>query len=650
MKCTTTAIAIFSLVAVVLPPFLVHNAFAATSFGTDYRELVEDSPGNTPNTTTTITISSTGTYRVDPFTSGSTVTGTPSTTALGGYGWRTPEFVGRNVPGQTWSFTVTTQASIVPASGVGKVKVYAYSTNTLGTDVSFIGTATGTTNVFSSLSAQTETITFSGSATNMNQRILAVEYWIDVTTAPTSETIVTFQAASSTQLVDYPPGGSTFYYLGTASLFAFGESETATLSDTASRSIILSRSLAVSAVPTDTTVSRTVIASRDVAETSAAQMSDSISRYAEVGRSASEGSGAAINDETSRLTISTRTASETTDAIVSDVPARSVILTRPVAELDATISDTTARVQGFFRSFSDAGIISDEVSRAAVLARQSTEASGLVISDGISRLAAVTRQSADSAIISDVTSRMLAFSRKVADDGSVISETVSKMTYFVRESAEDSGALVTDSVSRATVMTRELAEVSEAVINDGAARIAIMIRESTETSGSLISDFISSILDAFEPEDKDRPRNNNVGTGGGGGGRSIIVQDETFFETNPLQKIVLPSVSILDSKGSQFSQAQTGEVVQISTVIENRQKDAQEYVVIVQIVDENNMAQAILLSPGVIESGQRSTATLDWTPDAAGRYSLAIFVCDKLDVSHSTFLLSQKVNKNVVVS
>lgn len=427
------------------------------------------------------------------------------------------------------------------------------------------------------------------------------------------------------------------------------EATDADITDNVSRMSVLGRESAATITVSDiATRIRTV--PRTVSETTGSVVTDSLARSIILSRSVSESLDAIVSDAVSRIAAFARESSET--SIVSDIASRMLASSRSISDDSIAISDGISRAAIMAReSIEDSGaVISDEVSRAAVLARQSTEASGLVISDGVSRLAAIFRQPADSTIVSDATNRVLAFSRKVADDGSVISETVSKMTYFVRESAEDSGALVTDSVSRATVMTRELAEVSEAVINDGAARMAIMIRESTETSGSLISDFISSILDAFEPEVKDRPRDNNGGAGGGGGGRSIIVQDETFFETNPLQKIVLPSVSILDSKGSQFSQVQTGEVVQISTVIENRQKDAQEYVVIVQIVDENNMAQAILLSPGVIESGQRSTATLDWTPDAAGRYSLAIFVCDKLDVSHSTFLLSQKVNKNVVVS
>jgi hypothetical protein len=314
-------------------------------------------------------------------------------------------------------------------------------------------------------------------------------------------------------------------------------------------------------------------------------------------------------------------------------------------EASAIIDDIVSRMMSFPRTISNDSVsISDTIARITALTRESTVAAGAIIFDESSRLTDFARGAADSIMIGDDIVRFLIFSRLIQDDGAVISETLNKLALFLRDSTEDSDALLTDNVSRASTLLRESVETSESIVADGIARLAIVARDVTESSGSLILDFVATLMDAFEPNAEEKPRNNRGGSGGDG--PRVVVRDDTYFATNPLQRIVFPSVLILDSEGAQFNQIRVGEQVQIVTVIENRQKHLQDYVIAVQIVDENNVSQEIILAQGAIEYGRKETLTLYWAPSSPGKYMLGIFVIDKLDTNFPQ-LLSQKVNKGV---
>lgn len=374
---------IFSIGLVLAPSSL--GAYAASSFGIDYRHLTTVSPGGTPDTTTTIAVGSgtTGTFIVNPFTSGSTATGTPSTTSLSGYGWRTAGVVGSSIPAGTWSFTVTTQANLTSILADGKLKVFAYSTDTIGSNLAFIGSTTGTNNVFAVLAAQTETVSFSAASVDLTNRVLVLEYWIDVTTGPLLATTVTFQAASSTQTVVLPSSSGTFY-LGNPSLFSIGESESAAVSGALSRSLALTRALSDSPIILDSSPSRTIAASRAVAEVSGALVTDSVSKFKGFLREISETSGAAISAGTSSAATYSRQVAEISSAVVTDGTSR-------IAEYSRQVSETSAAA------------LDDSVSRLLEYTRNATEASGAFVTDGISRVGVFAREvSETSALISSL--------------------------------------------------------------------------------------------------------------------------------------------------------------------------------------------------------------------------------------------------------
>lgn len=465
---------LFSLATIpTLNPFEAH---AASSFGIDYRHLTTVSPGGTPNTTTTVAVGAgaTGTFIVNPDTSGSTATGTPTTTSVSGYGWRTVSVIGSSVPAGTWSFTVTTQSSLASLLGNGKVKVYVYAADTLGSNLSFIGSATGTSNVFSALTTQTETISFSAALVDLTNRVIVVEYWIDVTTGPLLATTVTFQAASSTQTMVLPSSLGTFY-LGNPSLFSVGETESAPVTDTISRSVASSRAALDSAITSDSIPSRALITSRSTIEASGAAATDS----------------------------------------------------------------------------------------------------------------------------------------------------VSTLMGYARQVSEGSGALVTDSISRAAVFARGVLEISASV-----------------------SDLLDAILNALSPlpaDEDEKPRNPN-------GGREITTNltfDPSYFEANPLDRVVCINVLILNSDGAQFASTPIQKEVKIVCRLLNQQTMAQEYVFVIQIVDGQDAAQHLALLRGSLEKGQIVELSHNWTAHEASNYGVQIMVLDK--VEDSPILLSEKISRKLVV-
>ncbi len=399
-----SAFALFNLISI--PSLYFLDATAATSFGIDYRHLTTVSPGSTPNTNTTIAVSSgsTGTFIVDPYTSGSTATGTPSTTSSSGYGWRTAGIIGSSIPAGTWSFTVTTQATLMSVLANGTMKVYAYSTDTLGSNLSFIGSATGTSNVFSVVTAQTETITFSATSVDLTNKVLVVEYWIEVTTGPLLATAITFQANSSTQTVVLPSSSGTFY-LGNQSLFSIGESESATFTEALSRSITSMRSIADSPTTLDSSPVREIIASRTIAEASGAVPVDFVTKAAGFMRQISDTAGAAASDSISRISVHTRQIAENSGVIVIDGISRVVTHFRQVSEA----SDT---------------VVIDTITNAGGYVRQVAETTGAVASDSVSKFIGYTRNVSEGsgALVTDATVRMVVFARAISEAPTLVTD------------------------------------------------------------------------------------------------------------------------------------------------------------------------------------------------------------------------------------
>jgi hypothetical protein len=174
-----------------------------TGFGTDYRELTTTS-GTADTTTSVKNAKSTGYFIFDPFTSSSTLTGTPSATTLKGYGWRSNGVYGKVIPPGTWQFNLTLTSS--SASGNGHIEIWVYSCTTSGGSVTnlFYIDATST-NVLATTATTTYTFTYTSSSSyDLTNLVLVIEYWLHVTVAGTSSTgkvtLTTVSTASSVKI------------------------------------------------------------------------------------------------------------------------------------------------------------------------------------------------------------------------------------------------------------------------------------------------------------------------------------------------------------------------------------------------------------------------------------------------------------------
>ena len=80
----------------------------------------------------------------------------------------------------------------------------------------------------------------------------------------------------------------------------------------------------------------------------------------------------------------------------------------------------------------------------------------------------------------------------------------------------------------------------------------------------------------------------------------------------------------------------------------NQQRIAQEFVLVIQIVDGHNIAQQIALIRGSIEKGQIKELSHDWTAEEASNYEVQILVLDNID--NSPVMFAEKISKRLLVS
>jgi len=170
-----------------VPDVYYLSSTSLTGFGTDYRALTTTS--GTADTTTSIKhAKNTGYFYFDPFTSSSTATGTPSATALKGYGWRSNGVYGKVIPAGTWEFNLTLQES--SATGTGYIAIWVYSCTTTGTSVTNLFSKEYTSkNVLATTTTTKYTFTYTSSSSyDLTNLVLVIEYWLHITTAGTSTT------------------------------------------------------------------------------------------------------------------------------------------------------------------------------------------------------------------------------------------------------------------------------------------------------------------------------------------------------------------------------------------------------------------------------------------------------------------------------
>jgi hypothetical protein len=232
---------------------LVQAGWAA--FGNDYRELVSVTGATNTGTSVSISTSGAANYVIDPYSTNSALTGTPSSSVPSGYGWRTTSFQGQVIPAGTWSFAVQTNTSgVTLGTGTAFMRVNAYHTDTLGQDVQLIGTATGNQDILTLLGGTlNHSLAFSASGVNLTNRVLVVEYWIIVTQPPLLGATAAFHTVSNVASVQLPASPAVTYYLSTPQLHSMGLDDAITANETTSQIYSPARALQDSVSVADAT-------------------------------------------------------------------------------------------------------------------------------------------------------------------------------------------------------------------------------------------------------------------------------------------------------------------------------------------------------------------------------------------------------------
>jgi hypothetical protein len=118
---------------------------------------------------------------------------------------------------------------------------------------------------------------------------------------------------------------------------------------------------------------------------------------------------------------------------------------------------------------------------------------------------------------------------------------------------------------------------------------------------------------------------------------------DEYFEVNPLARVSIAQTAFLTVSGQQESEFAAGETVQISSTIRNHQRDSQSYVFIVQILDEEGVAQSISWSAGMLERAQSHSLGHSWLAEEAGNYQVRIYVWNGLDAPEALSAVSARV-------
>jgi hypothetical protein len=110
---------------------------------------------------------------------------------------------------------------------------------------------------------------------------------------------------------------------------------------------------------------------------------------------------------------------------------------------------------------------------------------------------------------------------------------------------------------------------------------------------------------------------------------AAVIDDGTFpaiyFDMNPLNKV------IAEDRSKVIANPQKGLETSIPVTIKNTQRTVQQYTVIVQVIDENGVARYVDWQSGSLARGQSVDISSNWTPEDGGRYTVQVFIWDKID-------------------
>lgn len=128
----------------------------------------------------------------------------------------------------------------------------------------------------------------------------------------------------------------------------------------------------------------------------------------------------------------------------------------------------------------------------------------------------------------------------------------------------------------------------------------------------------------------------------------VLVSTPHAFALDGTHRAELKNARAVNSFGEESSQnINTNQQVQISADITNMQDKNQNYVYIVQILDQNNVPVKLTWISASFKSQQTFSPALSWSTDIPGTYTAQIFLWDSIQNADA---LAAKLELKIIVS
>jgi len=104
------------------------------------------------------------------------------------------------------------------------------------------------------------------------------------------------------------------------------------------------------------------------------------------------------------------------------------------------------------------------------------------------------------------------------------------------------------------------------------------------------------------------------------------------YEASVFDKIFIESAALLDVRGTEVASAQgrVGENIAVTATLVNDEQVSQQFMFIVQIVDDEGVASSVSFTLGSLAPGQSASSSVSWLPREQGAYTAEIFVWSSL--------------------
>ncbi len=128
----------------------------------------------------------------------------------------------------------------------------------------------------------------------------------------------------------------------------------------------------------------------------------------------------------------------------------------------------------------------------------------------------------------------------------------------------------------------------------------------------------------------------------------IFASHDSAFALDGTQKAEIKNPRLLNSFGELVSQnVNTGQQVQISADVINKQTNTQPFVYIVQIVDEYGVTHKITWFSASLNPQQTFSPAISWTPTWPGVYTAQIYVWDSIKDANA---IASQIQLKITVS